>query len=103
VGVLGGAQRDRQRLRGAEGHLDVRGPAQVQQREIVGRHLRRGHVAGRRGDAEELGLAAGEKVEQPERIVDAGVDIHDDLLPHGGQLNPLATTWLRLVVPRPGA
>ena len=82
VGGFRGLERLHERHLRAERHLDVARPAELQQGQVVPGHVPRGDVAGGAGDGEDLGLRAGEQVDQRERVVDAGVDIHDDGLFH---------------------
>ncbi len=87
MSVLGGAQRDRQRLCSPERYLDLGCPAQIQQRQIVGGHLFGGDVSGGRRDAGDIGPRVRQQIQQCQRIVDSGVDVHHDRLPHDTRLS----------------
>ena len=66
VGVLGGHQRgdEGSGRAGVDGHLGA--SAQLQPREIVGRHDIDGHIAGRGGHSDEVDVGAREQIDQRE-------------------------------------
>ena len=78
VRVLRGAQRCRQRDLRPRGHRDAGDPTQFQQRQVVAAHLMHANISRRRGDADQVGLRAGEQVGQGHRVVDAGVHVDED-------------------------
>jgi hypothetical protein len=80
VSLLGGAQRDDQWLAGAECNLDVRGAAERKPVQVVGRDLFHRNVAGGARNPQNLGFGAGKEIEKRQRVVDAGVDVDDELV-----------------------
>jgi len=70
-------QRNDERSEASRRHLDVAGAAQLQDRARVRFHLRLRDISGAAGHCEELDLGCGEREEERDAIVDAGVDVHD--------------------------
>lgn len=83
MSVLSGAHRNAERLPGSLRHRDVGASAKLQQAEVVAAHLIDVHVAPGGGDAHQIGVIAGEQVDQRHRVVDAGVDAGEHRQGHG--------------------
>ena len=73
--VLGRVQ---QRRGAARPDRNVRAPAEREHRAGVARRLGEIDIARDAGDAEDVDRGLGERVEQAEGVVDAGVDVEDD-------------------------
>ena len=66
-----------ERLRGAPRDLDVAAPGELEHRERVLGGVVDRDVAHHGGGADQVDLRRGDRVEERERVVDAGVDVQD--------------------------
>ncbi len=71
-------ERAQQRQRAARRHGNVAVTGQLQHRERVARRVLERGVAGAARHGDEVGLGARTRVQQRERVVDAGVDVEDE-------------------------
>jgi hypothetical protein len=78
VGVLGSAQRAGERCVGAAGNGNAGHPTQFEQAQVVLANPFYRNVSRGRRDTHQLGVIAGEQVQQCERVVNAGVDVGED-------------------------
>jgi hypothetical protein len=74
-----GAQRRYEGGKAAERDLDVLRARELQDRQRVGRRLRGDDVAGAAGRGNEVEVRCGDCVEQCDAVVDARIDVEDDL------------------------
>jgi len=67
-----------QRVSGAFGHRHAIDPAEIEQAEVVLADLFYANVPAGRGDSDQVGLRAGQQINQRNRIVYTGVDVGEN-------------------------
>src|SRR3979411_2333254 len=84
----GGSQWAGQRFVGALRHRNAGDTTQLEQAQVVRANLLYPNISTGRGDADHVGVRAGQQVYQRKRVIDTGVDIDEDRRGFGPQWIP---------------